>query len=150
MLKRFCFFFILLFFLPFSAEGSFLIDINAASQEELEEIVGIGPVLAERIIKARPFYSLDDLKRVERIGEKTLQKIKDQGLAWVDPDEMETVPAAVEKSNSSETFEQKTEIKAEKAGQGRFLKVFLLALGCALFLATMILFLKKAVLRPNL
>jgi len=49
----------------------------------LEEIIGIGPVRAQRIIEARPFDSLDGLIKVKGIGEKTLQKIKDQGLARV-------------------------------------------------------------------
>jgi len=59
------------------------IDINTATQEQLEILTGIGPVYAQRIIEARPFSSLDDLLRVNGIGEKTLQKIKDQGLAYI-------------------------------------------------------------------
>ena len=59
------------------------IDINTASLEQLDKIIGIGPVLAQRIIETRPFYSVDDLIKVEGIGEKTLQKIKDQDLAYV-------------------------------------------------------------------
>jgi len=70
-------------FLPFAVQGVSSIDINTAPLEELEEIIGIGPVLAQRIIEARPFDSLDDLIKVKGIGETTLQKIKDQGLAWV-------------------------------------------------------------------
>jgi len=72
---------------PFIIQGASSIDINTAPLEELEEIIGIGPVLAQRIIEARPFGSLDDLIKVKGIGETTLQKIKDQGLAWVDPQE---------------------------------------------------------------
>ncbi len=60
------------------------ININTAPEEELQKITGIGPVLAQRIIEARPFYSLDDLIKVSGIGEKTLQKIKEQGLACVE------------------------------------------------------------------
>ena len=74
-------------FLPFAAQGASLIDINTAPLEELEEIIGVGPALAQRIIEARPFNSLDDLIKVKGIGEITLQKIKDQGLAWVGPQE---------------------------------------------------------------
>lgn len=59
------------------------ININFASKSELKKLDGIGEVLAERIIDARPFDSLNDLIEVERIGEGTLEKIKDQGLACV-------------------------------------------------------------------
>ena len=59
-------------------------EINTASLEQLDEITGVGPVIAQRIIEARPFFSVDDLIRVKGIGEKTLQKIKDQGLAYVE------------------------------------------------------------------
>lgn len=61
------------------------IDINTSSLEQLDEITGIGPVYAQRIIDARPFTSLDDLLGVEGIGEVTLEKIKEQGCAFVEP-----------------------------------------------------------------
>lgn len=84
-------------FLPFVVQGVSSIDINTAPLEELEEIIGIGPVLAQRIIEARPFDSLDDLIKVKGIGETTLQKIKDQGLARVASQEkLEPEPAAPE------------------------------------------------------
>jgi len=72
-------------FLPLATQGTSLIDINTAPSEELEKIIGIGPVLAQRTIEARPFDSLDDLIKIKGIGETTLQKIKDQGLARVGP-----------------------------------------------------------------
>ncbi|MFH1787178.1 MAG: helix-hairpin-helix domain-containing protein [archaeon] len=60
------------------------IDINSAQLEELDKLTGIGPVKAQSIIDAREFNSVDDLILVYGIGEKTLQKIKDQGLACVE------------------------------------------------------------------
>jgi predicted flap endonuclease-1-like 5' DNA nuclease len=44
------------------------LDVNRASQAELENIPGIGPVMAQRIIEARPFKSADDLRNVKGIG----------------------------------------------------------------------------------
>jgi competence protein ComEA len=39
------------------------IDINTATEKELRMVPGIGPVIAARIIAARPFRSADDLKK---------------------------------------------------------------------------------------
>jgi competence ComEA-like helix-hairpin-helix protein len=52
------------------------IDINTATEKELRMIPGIGPVMAARIIAARPFRSADDLKKVNGIGNKKYAKIR--------------------------------------------------------------------------
>jgi DNA uptake protein ComE-like DNA-binding protein/endonuclease YncB( thermonuclease family) len=52
------------------------IDINSATEKELRMIPGIGPVMAARIIAARPFRSADDLKKVSGIGDKKYAKIR--------------------------------------------------------------------------
>lgn len=70
------------------------IDINTASSEELDELYGIGPVKAEAIINSRSFESIDELINVNGIGEITLNKIKEQGLACVD-EEIEEVNETV-------------------------------------------------------
>ena len=59
------------------------VDINTATLEQLETLTGIGPKYAQAIIDNRPYSSVDDLLRVNGIGEKTLEKIKYQGLAYV-------------------------------------------------------------------
>lgn len=59
------------------------ININSASLEELDNLTGVGPVIAQNIINSRPFNSVDDLIKVPRIGNKTLEKIKQQGLACI-------------------------------------------------------------------
>ncbi|PYK85208.1 MAG: hypothetical protein DME40_18230, partial [Verrucomicrobia bacterium] len=41
------------------------LDVNSASLTELEDVPGIGPSIAERIIEARPFKTADDLQRVK-------------------------------------------------------------------------------------
>ncbi|MEK7562407.1 MAG: lamin tail domain-containing protein [Patescibacteria group bacterium] len=70
-------------FLPLFLIVLLSVNINTAALDELDQIIGIGPALGQRIIDARPFLSVDDLLSVKGIGEKTLQKIKDQGLACV-------------------------------------------------------------------
>ena len=53
------------------------LDVNAASLAELQNIPGIGPVVAQRIIEARPFKSADDLQRVKGIGAgKRYEKVR--------------------------------------------------------------------------
>ena len=80
-MKKFLFILLFLAFPIFVLAGQ--IEINTASIKQLDEITGVGPVLAQRIIDGRPYSSVDDLLKVKGIGEKTLQKIKDQGLAFV-------------------------------------------------------------------
>ena len=52
------------------------IDINTATEEELKTIPGVGPVMAARIIAARPFQSADDLKKVNGIGDKKYAQMR--------------------------------------------------------------------------
>lgn len=52
------------------------LDLNSAARDELMRIPGIGEMLAQRIIEARPYDSVDDLVRVQGIGSKTLDKIR--------------------------------------------------------------------------
>ena len=52
------------------------INVNEASAEELASLPRIGPVLADRLIAARPFASVADLLRVRGIGPKTLAKLQ--------------------------------------------------------------------------
>lgn len=57
-------------------ESSTLININTASQSELEKLVGIGPVYAQKIIEQRPYSSLEELVTKNIIPQKTYEKIK--------------------------------------------------------------------------
>lgn len=93
------------------ATGS--VDINSASLEQLDSLAGIGATYAQRIIDGRPYTLLDDLLKVKGIGEKTLQKIKDQGLACVDCTAQSNVQDA---PPTNVTNSQPAEISAENSG----------------------------------
>lgn len=49
--------------------------LNTASQDELERVPGIGPVMAGRIMAGRPYRSLEQLKTISGIGEKLFERI---------------------------------------------------------------------------
>jgi len=56
--------------------------INRASATQFDSLMGIGPVIAKRIVAYRtangPFVDIADLKKVEGIGEKIFAKIQDR------------------------------------------------------------------------
>jgi competence protein ComEA len=60
---------------PPSAGGP--IDINHATQGELESLPGIGPVTAEKIIAARPFAAIDELDSRDVVGPSVMEQIRD-------------------------------------------------------------------------
>ncbi len=64
-----------------SGEKSEKVNVNTATQAELETLPGVGPVLAQRIIAARSnqrFTSLADLDRVPGVGPKMLENLRDR------------------------------------------------------------------------
>ena len=56
------------------------VDINTAGSAELESVPGIGKSLSQRIVAFREkngaFQSVDDLLKVQGIGEKSIQKLR--------------------------------------------------------------------------
>ena len=68
--------------IPPVSESARLVDVNRAQIKELEQITGIGPALAARIVATRqrfgPFESAEDLLRVPGIGPVVLRRISVQ------------------------------------------------------------------------
>ena len=65
--------------LSFAAET---VDLNTATQAQLETVKGIGPAKAKAVIDYRtkngPFKSVDDLDKVSGFGKKTVDSIRSQ------------------------------------------------------------------------
>ena len=62
------------------------INLNTASEKELQELPGIGPAMSARIIEYRetngPFQKIEDIKKVRGIGNAKFEKLKDQVTIW--------------------------------------------------------------------
>lgn len=58
------------------------VNINTASQEELASLPNIGPAKAKAIVEYRKangeFKTLEELKKIKGIGDKTFEKLKPQ------------------------------------------------------------------------
>lgn len=67
-----------------SSGGAFAhgkVDINTATVDQLQQLNGVGPALAQRIVADRqangPFKTVEDLKRVSGIGDKKFASLAD-------------------------------------------------------------------------
>lgn len=83
------------------------VDLNTATQAQLETVKGIGPVKAKAIIDYRtrsgPFKSVDDLKMVSGFGKKTVDSVRSQV----------TVGGAAKPADAKKADDKKAEPKAE-------------------------------------
>lgn len=70
--------------LAFASSVAFAADpvnVNAADAEALQSLNGVGPATAEAIIEEReangPFASVEELVRVDGIGETTMERLRE-------------------------------------------------------------------------
>ena len=82
------------------------VNLNTADLDELQRLPGVGPAMAERILAARPFDSIEDLQRVSGIGASVLENIR----RFLLPLESESEPLKMEAQ------EAEAQIEAEPAG----------------------------------
>ena len=54
------------------------VNINTASESELDTLSGVGPVTASKIISGRPYQSIDELISKKILSKSVFDKIKDQ------------------------------------------------------------------------
>jgi DNA uptake protein ComE-like DNA-binding protein len=52
------------------------LDVNHATEPELARLPGVGPALAARIVAARPFADVDELRRVRGLRRVTLERLR--------------------------------------------------------------------------
>ena len=106
------------------------VNINTATQAELETLQGIGPGKAKAIIDYRkkngPFKSVDDLEKVDGIGPGTMKQLRKDiavsGATAVKKDDKpaakeekkDTKPAAKEEKKDAKAADKKDEKKEVK------------------------------------
>jgi len=65
-----------------TSSGGDLVNINTADEIELQKLYRVGPAIAKRIVEYRQqngkFQTVEDIKKVRGIGEKTFEKMKDK------------------------------------------------------------------------
>ncbi len=59
-----------------NAEGSLVVNINTATQSEIESLPGIGPALAALVMADRPYARVTELERVRGISKRQVQSLQ--------------------------------------------------------------------------
>jgi len=91
------------------------VDINTASQADLEALPGVGPATAKKIIAGRPYSSVQDLSKAG-VSKKTLDKIGPMVTAGAAP--APSTPAAPAPSASKSSASSTATPKSATASSG--------------------------------
>jgi hypothetical protein len=90
------------------------VDINTADKAALEALPGVGPVIAQEIIDARPFKTVAELKNVKGIGDKRFADI----LPHVTISGATGRPAAVSTGTANSGIKGKTDSDSKSSQTG--------------------------------
>lgn len=90
------------------SKASATVDLNKATEAQLQEVPGIGEATAKKIIKGRPYKSVDDLSKAG-VPEATITKIRSHVSIAADK------ATAKEDKLSSSSSNNKTGAKADKS-----------------------------------
>lgn len=58
------------------APGSLVVNINTATEAQLQTVPGIGPTRAAHIVVGRPFESVDEPVKIVGIGDDSLEGLR--------------------------------------------------------------------------
>ena len=61
-----------------NSDSTSLINVNSASESELDTLPGVGPVTAQKIIVNRPYQTIDELLSKKVVSSKVFSQIKDK------------------------------------------------------------------------
>jgi len=86
------------------------VDLNNASEKELEELPGVGAATAKKIIAGRPYASVDDLAKAG-VGKSTIEKLRSQVTIGAAAAPAAKAAASSEKPASSKSSEAASSAK---------------------------------------